>query len=176
LRNQKFNTHNISGRVLVLNQSYLPLTITTTKKAVILLFLDKAEVVEINKEKVIRTIKDGFPYPSVIRLKKFAKLANRKIDLTRKNVMKRDGMQCQYCGKKHVNLTVDHILPKSRGGKDEWENLTTACNECNNKKGNRTPEEAGMRLLSIPKKPNPLFFIRNNLNASEILWKDYLFY
>ncbi|MGB9702325.1 MAG: HNH endonuclease [Candidatus Kapaibacteriota bacterium] len=103
-------------------------------------------------------------------------MPNRNIDLTRKNIMKRDGMQCQYCGKKHIQLTVDHILPKSRGGKDEWENLVTACYECNNKKGNRTPEEAGMKLLSIPKRPNPLSFIKNNLTARENSWKDYLFF
>jgi len=84
-------------------------------------------------------------------------------------------MQCQYCGKKNVQLTLDHVLPRSRGGIDSWENLVTACVSCNNKKGNHTPEEAGMKLMTVPKKPNHLFFIKQNLNSEEDNWKPYLF-
>ncbi|HPD33070.1 MAG TPA: HNH endonuclease [Candidatus Kapabacteria bacterium] len=161
--------------MLVLNQNYEPISVTNTKKAIILLYLDKAEMIETNNGAVLHSISRNFPYPSVIRLHTAFRRPYKNIDLSRKNIFRRDGMQCQYCGKKNVQLTVDHIIPRSRGGTDTWENLATACVTCNNKKGNRTPEEAGMKLLAIPKKPNHLFFIKQNLNNEEDNWKPYLF-
>lgn len=168
-------TKKLSRSVLVLNQTYYPISVTTVKKAIILLFLEKAELIKSNVNEFIRSNSVQFPQPSIIRLMNYRNFP-KSIDLTRRNIHKRDNMRCQYCGKSNVQLTIDHIIPRSRGGKDEWENLVTACISCNNKKGNRTPEEAGMKLISKPKKPSPLFFIRQNFQHNENDWKDYLFY
>jgi 5-methylcytosine-specific restriction endonuclease McrA len=159
----------------VLNKSYFPIAIISAKKAIILIYLNKAEVVENETDKFVTTISQLFPVPSIIRLLYFSNLPTRNIELSKKNIMRRDGMRCQYCGKTHKILTIDHILPKSRGGTDEWENLVTSCIECNNKKGNKTPEEAGMVLLSKPKKPNSILFIKANLPENHNNWKNYLF-
>lgn len=120
-------------------------------------FLEKAELLHDDPEKKLRTPSDQFDFPSVIRLRRYIRLPYKKVVLTRRNVMRRDSFRCQYCGQKS-KLTIDHIHPKSRGGKDTWENLTTACDKCNVKKGNRTPKEANMELLSKPYRPMPITF------------------
>ena len=89
--------------------------------------------------------------------------------------MRRDDHKCQYCGKKNVEMTVDHIIPKSKGGADSWENLVTACVKCNNIKGNRTPEEIGMKLHSKPRKPNHILFLKLAIGAMEDDWRPFLF-
>lgn len=141
----------------------------------ILIYLDKAEVIKNNDSLKLFSIKSSYPVPLIIRLNSFYN-ALKSIDLSRRNIFKRDGMRCQYCGKKNVHLTIDHILPKSRGGRDEWENLVTSCDTCNNFKGNRTPEEAGLKLLSKPRKPNPINFIKFHYPQYIEDWKEYLFY
>jgi 5-methylcytosine-specific restriction endonuclease McrA len=95
--------------------------------------------------------------------------------LSRRNIIKRDGNKCAYCGKKETNLTIDHILPKARGGKDTWENLVASCVRCNNKKGDRTPEEAGLELNVRPYKPNYIMFLKNSVGTVESSWKQFLF-
>jgi len=165
----------LNGRVLVLNQSYEPVTVCSSQKAMIMLFLTKAEMVATNDGKVVRTINKSYPLPSVIRLSKFIRVPYKRIVLTRRNIIRRDNNQCQYCGSKKNPLTIDHIIPKSRGGEDSWENLATACVTCNNKKGNQTPEEAGMVLLRKPKKPNHILFFRNYVNNVNSSWRPYLF-
>jgi 5-methylcytosine-specific restriction endonuclease McrA len=166
---------SLGGRVLILNQSYEPITVCSAKKAMILLVLMKADLVEIDKERAIRSVSKIFPYPSVIRLATFVRFAHRKVELSRKNLHKRDGHKCQYCGKKNVELTIDHIIPKSRGGSDTWENLVSACVSCNNKKGSRTPEEASMTLLAKPTRPHHILFMKQYLGAVDNTWKPFLF-
>jgi 5-methylcytosine-specific restriction endonuclease McrA len=95
--------------------------------------------------------------------------------LTRKNIIKRDSHRCQYCGRAAAPMTVDHVIPKKRGGKDEWENLVCACTNCNNKKGDRTPEQAGMILMRPPKRPNHLTYIQQFIGSQESRWRRYLF-
>ncbi len=95
--------------------------------------------------------------------------------LSHRNIFRRDNHQCAYCGKKGGNLTIDHVIPKSKGGNDSWENLITACVKCNNHKGNLTPEEAEMELLFVPYKPNRIIFLANTVNKMEEVWKPYLF-
>ncbi len=175
MQNPYYSTKKLSRNVLVLNQTYYPISVTTVKKAIILLFLEKAELIKFDSKVFIRSSSTQFPQPTIIRLMDYRNYP-KTIDLTRRNIHRRDGMRCQYCGKSNVQLTIDHIIPRSRGGKDEWENLVTACVSCNNKKGNRTPEEAGMKLLSKPKKPSPLLFIRQHFQQTDSDWKDYLFY
>ncbi|MCS7000627.1 MAG: HNH endonuclease [Bacteroidota bacterium] len=164
-----------SGRVLVLNQSYEPILICSVKKALLLLFLNKAELVESRNGAVIRSVRAAYPFPSVIRLHAYIHLPYKKVELSRRNILRRDGFACQYCGTRSAPLTIDHVIPRSRGGNDTWENLVTACIPCNNRKGNRTPEEAGMRLRSVPRKPNHIVFLRNFMGTIEQEWRPYLF-
>jgi 5-methylcytosine-specific restriction endonuclease McrA len=160
--------------VLVLNQDYQPLSICSVQRSVKLLFLDKAEMLHEAPDRVIRTVDDEFAYPSVIRLRRYIRIPYSRIVLTRRNIMKRDRHTCQYCGLKS-DLTLDHVHPKSRGGKDTWENLVTACNKCNVKKGNRTPDEAKMPLKTDPYRPIHITFFQNLMNGVNEDWKPYLY-
>ncbi len=168
-------TFFLNKKVLVLNQSYEPITVCSAKKAFILLFLMKAEIVARREDHLIRTIKDIYPYPSVIRLANYIRLPYKKVELSRKNILRRDSHQCQYCGTKSADLTIDHVIPRSRGGSDTWENLVTACTKCNNKKGNRTPDEAKMPLLNLPTKPHHILFLKQYIGAVAEEWRPFLF-
>ncbi|MDZ7758505.1 HNH endonuclease [Rhodohalobacter sp.] len=164
----------MNSNVLVLNQDYQPLSVCSVQRSVKLLFLDKAEMLHEDPEKVIRTVDQEFSYPSVIRLRYYIRIPYSRIVLTRKNIMKRDRHICQYCGVKS-DLTLDHVMPKSRGGKDTWENLVTACNKCNVKKGNRTPDEAKMPLETTPYRPIHITFFQNLMGGVQEHWKPYLY-
>lgn len=164
----------MNSDVLVLNQDYQPLSICSVQRSVKLLFLEKAELLHDDPEKVIRTVNDEYSYPSVIRLRRYINLPYAKIVLSRRNIMKRDRHTCQYCGTKS-DLTLDHVLPRSRGGADSWENLVTACNQCNVKKGNRTPDEASMPLDIEPYRPVHITFFQNLLGGVQEHWKPYLY-
>ncbi|MCC5908179.1 MAG: HNH endonuclease [Balneolaceae bacterium] len=164
----------MNSEVLVLNQDYQPITVCSVQRSVKLVFLDKAELLHDDPDKVIRTVNEEYSYPSVIRLRRYIRLPYAKIVLSRRNIMKRDRSTCQYCGTRS-DLTLDHVLPKSRGGADSWENLVTACNTCNVKKGNRTPEEAGMPLNIKPYRPVHITFFQNLLNGIQEHWKPYLY-
>ncbi|MFM7189257.1 MAG: HNH endonuclease, partial [Microcystaceae cyanobacterium] len=115
------------GKVLVLNASYEPLNITSWRRAVVLLLKGKAEQLEHNGQ----LIYTGFPIPTVIRLRQYVKVPYKEIPLTRRNLLERDRHTCQYCNYKGEELTLDHVIPKSRGGGDTWENLVAACVRCN---------------------------------------------
>ncbi|MCH8567894.1 MAG: HNH endonuclease [Balneolales bacterium] len=164
----------LDANVLILNQDYQPLSVVNVKKSMHLLVLNKAEMIHDYPQRKIKTMRQTFHYPSVIRLNKYARIPFQYIVLSRKNVMKRDGLKCQYCASTR-DLTIDHIIPRSRGGQDSWENLTTACNSCNNKKGNKTPEEAGMKLRKKPYRPSHILFLREYLGTIEETWKPYLY-
>ncbi len=169
------NNNALNAKVLLLNQSYEPLTLCTTKKALILIILQKAELVNSNSKLAVRTVNKSFPWPSVIRLKAYIKVPYVNINLTRKNILRRDNHKCGYCGRGDLTFTIDHIIPKTKGGKDTWENLVTACLPCNNKKGSKTPEEAGMQLRIKPHKPNYIMFILNSISRIDESWRPYLF-
>ena len=160
--------------MLVLNQSYEPLTICNVRRAIVLIYLGKAEAIYCLAEKTISSVHRSFDYPSIVRLVFFVRIPFKKIILSRKNILRRDGHRCQYCGTT-ANLTLDHVMPKSRGGEDSWENLTTACIRCNNKKGNRTPEEAKLTILNLPKRPSHITFIKNFAGRIDEEWKPYLY-
>lgn len=161
------------SKVLVLNASYEPLNITSWRRAVVLLLKGKAESVEHNGKCLYRE----FPLPSVIRLFHYVSIPYKEMPLTRRNIFERDQHTCQYCKAKGVQLTLDHIIPRSRGGPDLWENLVTACVKCNVKKGNRTPKEANMILLCKPRRPNNTInfeivkHTKGNVNQE---WKKYV--
>jgi len=159
----------------LLNQSYEPLTICNVKKAIILILLQKAELVANKETRQIRSATRSFPWPTVIRLKNYVNLPFKKIILSRKNILKRDGHKCAYCGRGDLPLTIDHVIPRSKNGEDSWENLVAACLPCNNKKGNRTPEEANLKLQIIPYKPNYIMFIKNSVSRLDASWEPFLF-
>jgi 5-methylcytosine-specific restriction endonuclease McrA len=164
---------NVS-QVLVLNASYEPLNITTWKRAMVMVLMGKAEGLEHDRR---RQLRPNVHQPTVIRLRQFVRVPYRQMPLTRRNVFQRDDHHCQYCGNGNDPLSIDHVLPRSRGGADVWENVTTACLACNVRKGNRTPREAGMPLRQEPRRPlsTPSFEARrrmgNGLNAE---WEKYL--
>ena len=164
----------MSGHVLVLNQDYSALTLCSVERAMILILLRKADLVESLPDHFVRSPTVQFPWPSIVRLKGYVAVPYKRVMISRKNVMRRDRFRCQYCGSRE-KLTVDHVMPKSRGGKDTWENLVTACTPCNNRKGSRTPEEAEMPLARKPFRPTSVMFIRDYVGTLDDTWKPYLF-
>ena len=164
----------LDSRVLVLNQNYEPMSVCSARRAIVMLYLEKAEMIERNHE-VVRSVSMTMHLPSIVRLGRLIQTPRMRILLNRKNIVKRDGHQCQYCGTTEGQITVDHIIPRDRGGQDTWDNLVCACMRCNTKKGNRTPREAGMKLLRQPKKPGYPFFIQQLVGIPDERWKPYLF-
>jgi 5-methylcytosine-specific restriction endonuclease McrA len=152
-------------QVLVLNASYEPLNVTTVRRAHVLVFKGKAEVIE-ELGQQLHSATDTFPWPHVIRLVAYVRV--------RRALFARDGWRCAYCGTTAGRLTLDHVVPRSRGGESVWENVVTACAPCNHKKGNRLLEEASMELLHLPKPPAPVLFIRLAAPKIPSGWQPYL--
>jgi 5-methylcytosine-specific restriction endonuclease McrA len=165
----------MNRKVLVLNHNYEPLSVCNVKKAVVLLYLGKAELVEAHDGKFLHSVTVAIPFPSIVRLSIYVRVPFKKIVLSRKNILRRDGHRCQYCSKSDVALTVDHVIPRARGGEDTWENLVCACVKCNNKKGDRSPSEAHMPLVRRPIRPNHVMFLRDFVGDLDERWKPYLF-
>ena len=138
--------------VLVLNQNYEPLNISRVRRVVILLLQGKAEVVE-NGRGFIHTPTLSLAVPSVIRIPYMVRRPRLERKLTRIEVLRRDRFTCQYCGKEARELTLDHIIPRHKGGKHVWDNVVSACIRCNTRKAGRTPKEAGMHLIREPSTP-----------------------
>lgn len=138
--------------VLVLNQNYEPLNVCNARRAFVLVDRGKAEVLEHNHG-VLRTATRTYRLPSVIRLIYLIKRPRPQMRLTRREVFQRDNYTCQYCGRRSKDLTLDHVIPRHRGGAHTWENLVSACKACNHRKAGRTPEEARMTLLRQPFQP-----------------------
>ena len=180
-----------SSSVLLLNKSYMPIEIVSLKRAFCMLCSKIAEVVFIedgnyntynieswselsqlkveyddlnDTDDVIRTPNVNFIVPRILRTVDYNSIPKRTVKLNRKNLFARDKNCCMYCGKKFntKELNLDHVIPKSKGGRETWENLVCSCVRCNNRKGNRTPEEAGMKLIKVPKKPrfSPLMKVK----------------
>jgi 5-methylcytosine-specific restriction endonuclease McrA len=153
---QVFKRYLMDPRVLVLNQSYMPLLSVHWTRAMVLIFSGKAEIIE-NSDHEIRTVNQTFKVPSIIRVFKWIKnkLFNT-VRFSKNNVYLRDGSICQYCGRQvsKANGSIDHVIPKSRNGKTTFENCVWACKTCNVKKGSLTPDEAGMALKRQPFKPS----------------------
>ena len=144
----------IDSPVLVLNQNYQPLNVCNARRALVLLGLGKAELME-NGRGYIHSVTHSFAIPSVIRLIYMVKRPLMQRRLSRRAVFYRDDFTCQYCGKETKALTLDHVMPRSRGGPHVWENVVSACIPCNHRKAGATPREANMRLNREPKTPRP---------------------
>ena len=166
-------------QVLLLNITYEPLKIINWKRAITLLFLEKVEVVE-EYSREIHSVSFTIKLPSVVRLLRMVKKPKTPVKFSRQNIYARDKYKCQYCGKQFPTeeLTYDHIIPKSRGGKTKWENIVTCCIRCNRKKGGRTHSEAGMKLIRKPSRPTWLPALRITIGFREVphSWRDYLYW
>jgi 5-methylcytosine-specific restriction endonuclease McrA len=138
-------------------------------------FKEKASVIEHLRGKHIRTVNRKYKIPSIIRLETYITIRNHHVRLSKENIFKRDKYCCQYCGTSKQPLTIDHVVPKNKGGKDTWSNLVTACQRCNNLKGNKNLEDLNMQLRSNPKKPNRLRVLQSKMDINRTEWKTYLF-
>ena len=147
----------VNSPVLVLNQNYEPLNVCRVRRAMVLILRGKAEVLE-NGRGEIHAINISLPIPSVVRLTHFIRRPRLQKRLTRFEIFNRDKFTCQYCGRQIKDLTLDHIVPRSRGGTHEWENIASCCFPCNLRKAGRTPAEAGMKLTRRPLAPPPAAF------------------
>ena len=160
--------------VLVLNASYEPLNVCTVKRAHVLVFKGKAEVLE-TLDRPLRSATSTFVWPHVIRLVNYVRVPRTvKRKISRRALFARDGWKCVYCGSAG-RLTLDHVVPRSRGGDSVWENVVTACGPCNLRKGDRLPEEVSMTMKRLPRPPAPVLFIRLAAPAGlPISWRPYL--
>lgn len=142
---------------LVLNAYYQPIDQISWQRAVSKMVTEKIEVLEYYADRVVHTISQAFQIPSVIRILSVVK-GKKGVRFSRENVFKRDKGTCQYCHKlvAREDFTLDHVIPKSKGGTTKWENVAVCCLACNQKKSSRTPEQAGMRLLTVPVRPKSL--------------------
>ena len=160
--------------VLVLNASYEPLNVCSTRRAHVLVWKGKAEVVE-RLDEPLRTATNTYVRPHVIRLVSYVRVPQSvKRRISRRALFARDGWRCAYCGDSSSRLTLDHVVPRSRGGDSVWENVVTACAACNLRKADRLLEETHMRLLRPPRPPAPVLFISLALHAVPETWRQYL--
>ena len=143
---------------LVLNSAYEPLQFTNTRRAFVLVLLGKAEAIE-QDGFYLRTPTTRYRLPTVIKLNRYVRRPNmRGVSFSKRNVLRRDGHTCQYCGYKGSDLTIDHVVPRSLGGGTDWGNVVAACRRCNLKKGARTPTDARLILKAKPIRPDALMF------------------
>ena len=166
---------SVGGRVLVLNATFEPIHVCTVRRATVLLLKAKAEVIE-HGELVVRSERFAMDRPVVIRLVAYVHVPRdvHRRKITRKAVLARDSWTCQYCGSERLGLTVDHVIPRSRGGESVWENIVASCAPCNRRKGNRLPREIQMHPRKAPKAPGPNVFIRVAAPRIPASWEPYL--
>lgn len=192
----------LSASVLMLNRLYQAVRIVNARRAMTLLYQDEAEVVSVDDGQYlsydfdnwievsqfkrqfepelhdwIRTVRFQIAVPKIIRLLGYDKLPKAGVKLNRRNLFARDSNRCQYCGKRYATceLSLDHVVPRSKGGQNTWENIVCACVRCNVRKGGRTPDEAGMTLIAPPRKPrrSPILTIKLS-DAKYASWKQFV--
>lgn len=158
------------SRVLLLNSAYVPHKILSWEHAIVMIYTSKVDVIETTDEVIYRNGDNVVKMPSVIRLVKPIEGMKRAVKFSRVNVFTRDNFRCCYCGspKRMSELNYDHVMPRHMGGRTVWENIVAACYPCNSKKANRTPEQAGMRLLKKPYKPKSLPIMGPRFDARDI--------
>ncbi|MGI9081082.1 MAG: HNH endonuclease [Thermoleophilaceae bacterium] len=164
-----------SGRVLVLNASYEPINVCTIRRAAVLVLKDRAEILECG-EWALHAETMTLPRPAVIRLRAYVRIprdAHRR-KITRRAVFARDAWKCQYCGQERGNLTVDHVIPRSKGGGSGWDNIVTCCAPCNRRKGDRLPRQANMVPRHPPRAPSSTIFIHVAAPVIPQAWEQYL--
>jgi len=164
-----------NAEVLVLNSDYQPLNVTNVRRAIILVFLGKADVLHTDS-KSIKTLHETIEAPSVVRLKHHVRRPAPEIHLSRRSILARDDYTCQYCGKTGTELTVDHIIPKRMGGQSTWDNLVCCCRHCNVKKGDRSVKECGFKLRRPPMRPKYIPYISLTRYTTTIHRDDWRLY
>jgi 5-methylcytosine-specific restriction endonuclease McrA len=171
--------HVDTTRTLLLNQGYEPIKIISWQRAMTLVTLEKVEVVE-EYDMQVRATSMIVQVPAVVRLRKAYRRHAKPVKFSRVNIYARDAYRCQYCGAKCSidQLTYDHVIPRSRGGRTTWDNIVSCCYTCNAHKANRTPGEAHMRLLSVPARPTwiPSVQIRVSTKSIPDAWRDYVYW
>lgn len=163
--------------VLVLNATYEPLSVISVKRAIVLLLKEKAELLEATEAR-LRAERISIPVPLVIRMVYYVRIPRyMALPLSRRTVLARDQYTCQYCGDApgRADLTLDHVVPRSRGGATEWDNVVAACRPCNQRKGNRTPREAGMPLARSPQRPRFIALTFLGEMGNREVWSKYLY-
>lgn len=159
-------------RTLVLNAGYEPLAVVSFRRALVLVLAGKASVAETDGDPVVAATV-AFPRPAVIVLHRYVRLPHRsRVPVSRRGVLRRDAGRCAYCG--HAAATVDHVLPRSRGGSDTWENLVACCFRCNNAKSDRTPAEMGWALRVVPSVPHGPTWAVRGAEVRNPAWDQYL--
>jgi 5-methylcytosine-specific restriction endonuclease McrA len=168
----------MNQEVLVLNSDYEPLNICNLRRAIVLVYLGKADVLHTNEKGQVASAEgQTMDMPSVVKLRHHVKRPLPELKLSRRSVFARDNYTCQYCGGASKDLTIDHVIPKRHGGGMHWENLVTCCRRCNSRKGDKTPEKAGMKLLRQPRRPRYTPYISLNkyvAGTKHAVWRDYL--
>ena len=160
-------------RTLVLNAGYEPLAVVSFKRALVLVMNDKATVVAADPDDPVWGAHGSWDRPSVIILRRYVRIPNgRNVPVSRRGVLRRDNHRCGYCGV--AATTIDHIMPRSRGGKDTWENLVACCLKCNNVKGDRTPGEMAWDLRAIPRPPHGTTWLVRGVERALPDWEEYL--
>jgi len=160
-------------RTLVLNAGYEPLAVVSFRRALMLVMNGKAVVLARDDAHPVIGIHDAFERPSVIVLRRYVRVPHsRQVPLTRRGVLRRDGNRCAYCG--GFASTIDHVMPRSRGGADTWENLVACCLRCNNVKSDRTPAEMGWRLRVQPKAPHGTAWLVRGIERPQPAWETFL--
>src|SRR5436305_10327245 len=160
------------GRVLVLNATYEPINVCSVRRAAVLVLKERAEIVE-RSERELHSESMTLPRPHVIRLTTYVRIprdAHRR-KITRRAVFARDRWTCQYCGGVRGTLTIDHVVPRSRGGPSSWENIVTCCAPCNRRKGDRLLRNAGMKLIHEPRAPSPQLFVHVASSTIHHFWE-----
>ncbi len=188
--------------MLVLNRNYMAIRVTTARRALSLLFRDLAEVIHVEDDQYlsydfdswcevsqvkqrfephnfdwVSTIRFSLAVPRIIRLTLYDRLPQRHVKFNRRNIFARDGNRCQYCGRKFATseLSLDHVVPRSQGGRTTWENIVCCCLECNVRKGGRTPAQAGLKLITAPVKPRRSPVIALEMSSTRYRsWKQFL--
>jgi len=171
----------MSHEVLVLNSDYEPLNVCNLRRALVLLYLGKADILHAREDAVVLppagTQELPWPAPSVVRLKYHVKRPLPELKLSRRSIFARDNYTCQYCGVQSRDLTIDHILPKRHGGGLQWDNLVACCRRCNTRKGDKLLQHSGMKLARRPRRPRyvPYISLTKYINGTKNdVWRDYL--
>ena len=160
-------------RTLVLNAGYEPLAVVSFKRALVLVMGGKAVVVASDDENPVYAASGQWDRPSVILLQRYVRIpSGRAVPVSRRGVLRRDNQRCGYCSSSAT--TIDHVLPRSRGGADSWENLVACCLRCNNVKGDRTPQEMGWSLRTIPRPPHGTAWLVRGIERAVPAWEEYL--
>tara|TARA_A100001515_G_scaffold60605_2_gene47683 strand:- start:1028 stop:1528 length:501 start_codon:yes stop_codon:yes gene_type:complete len=161
--------------VLKLDSAFKPIEVISWQEAFVLTYVGKAWAVEYT-DKWVNSARETFQIPSVIALKQFIDEKFFTITCSRKNIVLRDNNVCQYCQNrfKQEDLTIDHVIPRSKGGKHQWDNVVAACKPCNQKKGSQYLSDSNMSLLKRPKKPSYRMMMKKRIAGANSLWEEYL--